>query len=588
MIKSFDISRRTFIASTSAAIIVGGCDDTTSSTNNDGGIDVIEDIEDYVDTQQDIEDITDIEDTSDIVDDGDVVVIDERPPTTVSETLVGVLAETAQFEDGRPLFGKTKKGPGEDYISRDDLGGASVSNGTVATASSLAYFAQLTDIHIVDEESPARAIHSPFSAESAWRPQESYSMHMLDSALKTINNFADYRKHDFVLFSGDLTDNHLNIELSSFLGVVEGSTVDPDTGNDDDPRLPGLNDPHDPFEAIGLRNDIPWYACLGNHDYWALGSVMTSLIADPTSSSATLWLSDSVTPVCFDEPPCIGGYCYSAEPDRCHVPVDDDYFSESSLVSDPQRAYLGMNEFMAKIIASDMHEPPGHGFSQSNIDQGVGYWVSENVVDGLGVAMVALDSTSDCSNTTDKSIGEISQEQLNWLDDRLTFLESQNKIIIVTSHHPSGDIPNGGNELKSILMSHPNVVLHVVGHGHMNSVYSHPDSNDEPWNGYWEVQSPSTLDWPQQLRFFEIVDNGDATGSIYATVVDFMIEPGDISEAGRFYALLDVHEGRSADFRRGNPEDRNVILKFAWPPALLETLSLLPKRPVESENFRNK
>ena len=54
------------------------------------------------------------------------------------------------------------------------------------------------------------------------------------------------------------------------------------------------------------------------------------------------------------------------------------------------------------------------------------------------------------------------------------------------------------------------------------------------------------------MRFLEVVDYGDGTGAVYATVIDFIIEPGDIAEAGRFYSLLDVQEGRSIDSRRGS------------------------------------
>ncbi|MBU1220221.1 metallophosphoesterase [Myxococcota bacterium] len=580
------MDRRTFLITTTATAslaVISSCDDPTStSSNNDAGPDI--DASDVTD----VTDITDVEDVKDTIDasDADGSVEDTRPPTTVKETLVGILEETAQFEDLRDAYGLTKKGPGENWTQRDDIGASAASSGAVVSMSSLAYFAQLTDVHITDEESPARAIHSPFSAESAWRPQEPWTLHMLDSALRTINSFSEVRRHDFVIFSGDVTDNHLGTELRSFLDTVEGGNVNPDTGNDDDPRAAGLNDPHDEFVAAGLAPEIPWYICFGNHDYWALGSVMTSLIADPTSSSATFWLSDAVTPTCFDDPPCPDGYCYSSVPDRCHVPVGEDYYASSSLPADPDRAYLSPEEFVETIMLSSAQGPAGHGFTQENLDSSVYYWYRENAVEGMPVALVALDTTSANSATTDKSGGEISSEQLAWLDDRLTFLEQQNKVIIVVSHHPLNGISTGQSQLASILHNHPNVVLHVVGHGHLNAVYPHgAPSGMDLWHGYWEIQCPSTVDWPQQMRFLEVVDYGDGTGAVYATVVDMQIPSGDVAEAGRFYALLDVHEGRSVDYRRGNIADRNVIMRFAWPPALIPILAALQKRDVESIHF---
>ena len=138
-----------------------------------------------------------------------------------------------------------------------------------------------------------------------------------------------------------------------------------------------------------------------------------------------------------------------------------------------------------------------------------------------------------------------------------------------------------------------------MGHGHRNEIYPRPAPQGlEVWHGYWELQTSGLLDWPQQMRFLEIVDFGDGTGAIYSTMVNLHIPAGDVAEAGRFYALVHVQEGEKSNDGMGvNGDaqtcgegndgclDRNVILRVAWPPDMLDTLASLPPRPVETLNF---
>jgi hypothetical protein len=38
--------------------------------------------------------------------------------------------------------------------------------------------------------------------------------------------------------------------------------------------------------------------------------------------------------------------------------------------------------------------------------------------------------------------------------------------------------------------------------------------------GFWEINTASHVDWPQQSRIVEVVDNGDRTLSIFGTILD--------------------------------------------------------------------
>ncbi|MBU1239642.1 metallophosphoesterase [Myxococcota bacterium] len=581
---NYSSSRRTFLITTGLAGLVSCADDkhSTSNSNNTNNANNTNNTNNINNSNNTNTDGGVDADGGQDVDGGNPI---PRPTTTITKTIIGVLEEAPLFEDLRPYFGLTEDGPGEPWLDRDDLNALSFSDGSVAAQCSLSYFSHMSDVHIIDEESPARVIHSPIASNSAWRPQEVFTSQLLDSAMRTINAFAEIRPQDFMVFSGDVTDNHLGTELALFLKVLEGGIANPDTGVDDDPRPGTLPDPHDPFQASGLSPSVPWYICMGNHDVWYIGSVNTPILAAPTGDSATLWLSDSVTPTCFNVPQCVGGYCYSDVPDRCHVPTSDDYFSNASVVADSNRFYHDMQSFMQTIAASTTHGPPGHGFTADNIDNEFSYWMAESPIPGIPVALISLDTTSACTST-DRSLGALDAAQMAWLEEQLVLLESQNKLVIIISHHPANEVENMGAQLIALFHEYPNVVLHVVGHGHLNRVYPHPSPTpSEPWRGYWEVQVPSNIDWPQQIRFYEIANNGDGTGVIYATLVDYSIAPGHVAEGGRFYALLDVQEGRGASALRGEPTDRNVKLHFALPPDLRTHLDALPHRDVESLHF---
>ncbi|MBN2725097.1 MAG: metallophosphoesterase [Deltaproteobacteria bacterium] len=583
------LTRREFAVASSGAVVFAACTNSTGTSDNNS----VNNLND-ASNDADVDDVTDITDVdSDVSDDDSISPPPQRPVTTATETVRGVLQETLQFEDLRPSFGLTKKGPGEPHQDRDDFNAVSASNGVLGTASSLLYFAQLTDIHITDEESPARSIHSPLAQGSAWRPQEPWSTHILAAAVETINSFTEVRPHDFVLFSGDMTDNHLGIEVSWFLDCLEGNLLDPDTGTDDNPMEDPGPDPHDPYQPTGFLPEVRWYAALGNHDLLVLGNFDTLdfSIADPTGDSATLFLSDAVIPTCFDEPVCpdISGsdvYCYSETPARCYIPNTDDYYDSRDTAADSRRAYASRNDFMSMIMASTKNGPSGHGFNQMNIDNGTSYWVDENPVPGIPVALVTLDSSSE-GGITSSAAGYMSDTQINWLQSVLDNLVSQNKLIVVMSHHCSRDITNNGNTLVTMLNNCPNVVLHITGHHHTHQVIPHPPENsDMPWMGYYEVQTCGLLDWPQQMRFWELVDLGDGTGMMYSTIVDINMPPESTVEAGRFYALLDLQEGRTEDGEGpGTEMDRNVAIRVAWPPDMVDVLSSLPVRDVETYHF---
>jgi hypothetical protein len=120
-----------------------------------------------------------------------------------------------------------------------------------------------------------------------------------------------------------------------------------------------------------------------------------------------------------------------------------------------------------------------------------------------------------------------------WFDRSGTVVEGQgrDRPIVITSHHNSWTMTNpmhddhfpgphhGGHDVVELLLRFPNVVLWANGHSHENRIVPHRSPHAEG-TGFWEVNTASCIDFGQQSRTIELVDNGDGTLSIIATVVD--------------------------------------------------------------------
>jgi hypothetical protein len=139
-----------------------------------------------------------------------------------------------------------------------------------------------------------------------------------------------------------------------------------------------------------------------------------------------------------------------------------------------------------------------------------------------------------------------------------------------------------GDAVLELLLRYPNVVLWVNGHTHVNSVTSHarPAGAQVP-GGFWEVNTASHIDFPQQARVVELADNHDGTISIFGTIVDSaapLTVPADLHTPQALASLsreLSVNDWQervaapgaagSPDGRRGKVEDRNVELLVRAP-----------------------
>jgi hypothetical protein len=232
--------------------------------------------------------------------------------------------------------------------------------------------------------------------------------------------------------------------------------------------------------------------------------------------------------------------------------------------------------------------PKGHGLTQSCLDNDAANYTID--LPGLPVRLLFFEMVfagDDQSGFTDK--GYLYRTTVdNFLKPALDKAKADSVLVIAASHHQSWGLANGSEvkaaELTALLASYPNVVLHLVGHGHENKIMAHPSGKSDG-TGYWEVETPSLTDYPQQARLVEMADEGDGTGSIYLTCIDHNSAEGTVMWKSREYSIYHVQAGYNTDPGQGTVADRNVRLRFQMPDSVKSALSALPAKDVESLNF---
>jgi metallophosphoesterase (TIGR03767 family) len=257
--------------------------------------------------------------------------------------------------------------------------------------------------------------------------------------------------------------------------------------------------------------------------------------------------------------------------------------------------------------------PAGHGFTKKNRDEGTAYYAFDR---GL-MRGIVLDTV----NPNGEANGSIDVDQFAWLDRELQahsaawigtdgsikHSSAADRLLVLFSHHTIATMDNPirsdddprervlGDGVLALLLRYPNVVLWVNGHTHVNSVTAHRRANGAAVpGGFWEVNTASHIDFPQQARIVELADNHDGTLSVFGTIVDSaapLAVPGSLdtptalAALSRQLAVNDWQERSAApgasgrpDGRRGKVEDRNVELIVRAPFALPAAHAKKPKR----------
>lgn len=454
-------------------------------------------------------------------------------------------------------YGLWQYGSGLGYERKLDLMPAGYANTTVTHKARLLQFFTLSDIHISDEETPAQAIYFGYKGgnPSAYSPNILTTTQVLDAAVQTINARHIQKPFDFGIALGDAINNNQYNELRWYLDVMDGKKVTPDSGAKDDPVPGPHNDYQDTFKTAGLNKTIKWYQTLGNHDqYWMGTNPPDAYVKQTLTGVDILNVGDTMTdPLGIRSRGFFMGSVDGRTPNGDIFgagPVADFKEPPQVLAADPDRRSLSRSEWMVEFFNSSSN-PKGHGFNQSDAAKGFASYTFEPKTD-IPIRVIVLD---DPQWETDPDVGPYAYASLNterytWLTSELDKGQADGKLMIIAAHIPIlNEPPNSSalwtptstvseQQLIARLHTYPNLLLWLSGHAHRNTVtvFKSPDP-DHPELGFWEVETPSLRDFPQQFRTFDIVSNTDNTVSVFATDIDTAVLDGSIAAKSRSYAI---------------------------------------------------
>ncbi len=506
------------------------------------------------------------------------------------------------------------------WVNLDAVAGEPLmGNPPSAKAEPLLTFVHISDLHICDAQSPARVElmdrfadpHHPMSEMvpfvGAYRAQEILTTQTLESMVRTVNSikhgFHSDRAVDFVLATGDVTDNAQANELDWYFTLMEGGTVHPDSGSTDnwegvaqrDPERydrsywnpegtpPGCEDDfprslygfptvhglthavRQPFSATGLVHK--WFATHGNHDALLQGTVPPNaeLVEIATGDKRLVELSPEL-----DLTQVFGGWTMVG-PAGYASPAGGTFREQNA---DPRRRFNEASDWAKLHLACLAKGHDGHGLTQANAEAGTKYWFRD--VDGF--RLISMDTV----NIHGGWQGSLDEPQFNWLKETLSSAGSLRCILF--SHHPLHSLfndyaPEGADrrvareELEEELLQHKGIIAWFAGHDHDNRVRY---IGTEGVNGFWHILTASLIDWPQQGRLVEILSDSDdlviATSVFdHDSPIDLEIATSELSDpinlAGLSRILSANHWQRRKqneyfnDLAAGEPTDRNRYLR---------------------------
>jgi metallophosphoesterase (TIGR03767 family) len=533
-------------------------------------------------------------------------------------------------------------GAGEPHVLRNDLGG-SVPAG--ARRIPILTFAHLADAQLVDEESPGRVELVDFMGGdpfgSAYRPQEGLTPHVLNEQIRAIRALgrgpAARGPIDFAMTGGDNVDNAQLNETRWFIDLMDGGKlINPGSGRSgtcglrkpplyggmrgggrfyepngrgDGPGYspsmtanrratrrtvasrdyPGLFERMNrPFRAVGI--DMPWYAVFGNHDGLVQGNFAQNDLFDQVVTGCRKVTRYSREALAQIRPMLEGGVTPAERAEIIRITFGD-YLDTwgvprehrglfKAVPSDPARRFLRKPAWIQEHFRT-RGLPIGHGLTDTNRTSGQAYYSFST---GPGIRFVVLDTVADNSSS-----GNIDDAQFAWLESELARASASAQLVLVFGHHSlatmsaAGPGVRVGSDVEALFHQHPYVLAYIAGHEHQNRIQPHHRPGG---GGFWEVVTASHLDWPQQARVVELVEQGDEAFVLYLSVVDHLgrpVPPKAPRRPGRIATPAEVQRlasiGRELSFndpqaengengwpdRRGTRRDRNVGLVIPRP-----------------------
>ena len=446
--------------------------------------------------------------------------------------------------------------------------------------SRLLRFFSFADVHMTDKEAPNQLVLFQQTDPASYRNTSIYSgvmlysTQVLDAAVQTVNDLHSRDPFDFGITLGDACNNAAYNETRWFIDVLDGQRITPSSGA----HLGADSiDYQMPFQAAGLASDLPWFMVLGNHDHMFIGSF--PIDAEPSLGLRESYTADSVwaagSPIRMEDfanfPPVFDYRNLRAAPlayagvldgttpngDIIHAgPIDDPAFGGQApkVASDPDRRPLLRSEWMAEFFKTTS-QPVGHGFhlidrdpaNPADADFACYSFVPKADVP-LKVIVLDVTQSSDDGSFDIHGHGYLDKRRLDWLKAELASGQANNQLMIIAAHIPIGVSAIGSHMewwegdrntkpgyenavdlagLVNLLQGAPNLIMWLAGHRHMNVVKAFPAADaSRPEQGFWQVETASLRDFPQQFRSYDVYLNSDFTVSVEAVNVDVAVAEG--------------------------------------------------------------
>lgn len=370
----------------------------------------------------------------------------------------------------------------------------------------------------------------------------------------------------------------LATEQAALTGRAADGTTDP--ARQTFTRAPGMPEVLRCNEGPGCANvalDLPWYVAFGNHDGYLRGTIpLTTPLNEVSLLTGRHYMFDA------------------------HEFIDEFFVTSAQ----PGPVGHGFNYADTARRVDDDHRNDGY-YALDAADGRIRLIVLNTIVDGVDprIPLAVL------RNPFALSDGSLDQAQFEWLQAELAASSGRGQLALIFSHHPDLTFAEYGMfgalvnievtaaQLDAELASWPHVVAWVAGHTHQHRIRAFKVDNGIGSNGtvevpvsckqegacagFWQIESASLIDHPQEQRLLELLDNGDGTGTIRASVLQHQFAASKpLAEADDRCALYLSDPAAVASaiseanlsalcaqggVRIGTATDRNVDLMFRMP-----------------------
>jgi metallophosphoesterase (TIGR03767 family) len=411
-------------------------------------------------------------------------------PNTLGRTTV----QQRVVPTGSGSFTTLTLGPGEPYVVRQDL--ATAASTRSAQRRSLAYFGQLSDFQLADEESPSRVefldppngTQFPFNA--AWRPWEALEPQIDDAAIRQLDSFAGAspiaqgdgkrRKMDFALDTGDSADSQQLNETEWVRTLLEGGKLNPNSGISptgylhplcplvgvpgatEAARYTGVQDYndyvegtqpsfYDPSDVRGFFAGWPAYPGLmdkAQQTFSAAGVKVPTYVAfgnhdglvqgNQAANASFEQISTGCLKPMAPTPnqTDLAGVLGSLTPANLLAMRASDPDKVALVPPDPKRQYVSKAQFENVFLHGSQAD--GHGFAyidpaQKDASKGAAGYYSWSPVPGF--RFIALDTVSEGGIAGPSADGNVDDPQFQWLHSQLDAATAANQLVVIFSHH---------------------------------------------------------------------------------------------------------------------------------------------------------